>query len=74
MVRFALGLASATVIATAFIATAPVGAHARDRTETCASYRRATGTVVTDCRSPGHHERHCESHQHATGTVTTECR
>lgn len=49
-------------------------AHARDREETCTSYQRATGTLVTECRSPGRRERHCESVTHATGSVTTECR
>ena len=49
-------------------------AHARDREETCTSYQRATGTVVSDCRSPGRRERQCESTTHATGTATTECR
>ena len=63
----------------AFIAAVAVGAtvikaNARDRSETCTSYERATGTVVTDCRSPGARERHCESVRHATGSVTTECR
>jgi hypothetical protein len=48
-------------------------AHARDRTETCSSYERATGTGVTECRRPEHKPTHCESHTNITGTTTTTC-
>jgi hypothetical protein len=54
---------------------AATAAQARDRgPETCASYERATGTVVTECQSPERKPTHCESVHHATGSVTTECR
>ena len=49
-------------------------AQARDRTETCESYQRAGGTIVTDCRRAEHKPTHCESVTHATGSVTTTCR
>jgi hypothetical protein len=49
-------------------------ANARDLKETCTSYERATGTIVTDCREPGRKERHCESYTSATGTTRTSCR
>jgi hypothetical protein len=49
-------------------------AEARDRNETCESYQRATGTVVTDCRRQGEKPRHCESYTSITGTTTTTCR
>jgi hypothetical protein len=49
-------------------------AEARDRNETCTSYQRATGTVVTECREPGRKPTHCESYTSITGTTKTECR
>jgi hypothetical protein len=49
-------------------------AQARDRTETCESYQRATGTVVTECREPGRKPTHCESYTNINGTTKTECR
>jgi hypothetical protein len=52
----------------------PHDVHARDRSETCTSYQRATGTVVTDCRAPGRKQRHCESYTNITLTTRTECR
>jgi hypothetical protein len=51
-----------------------LAAHARDRSETCSSYQRATGTIVTDCRSPNRKPTHCETVEHITGSTTTECR
>jgi hypothetical protein len=62
---------AACAIALALCATA---AHARDREETCSSYKRATGTVVTDCRRPERRPTHCETVEHVTGTTKTECR
>jgi hypothetical protein len=49
-------------------------AQARDREETCTSYERATGTVVTECRRPERKPTHCESYTSITGTTRTECR
>jgi hypothetical protein len=58
------------ILAIVIIASA---AHARDREETCTSYERATGTVVTDCRAPGRKPTHCESYANINGTTKTEC-
>ena len=49
--------------------------EARDRKpETCESYERATGTVVTECRRPARKPTHCESYTTITGTTKRECR
>jgi hypothetical protein len=59
------------ILALVVIASA---AHARDRTETCTSYTRATGTIVTECRSPGRKPRVCTGYTSITGTLHEECR
>jgi hypothetical protein len=59
------------VLALVLIASA---AHARDRSETCSSYQRATGTVVTECRRTERKPTHCTSYTNITGTTKTECR
>jgi hypothetical protein len=42
--------------------------------ETCESYQRATGTVVTECRAPGRKPRVCTGYTSITGTLREECR
>jgi hypothetical protein len=50
-------------------------AFARDRgPETGEIYERATGTVVTECRSPERKPTHCESYATYGGATRTECR
>jgi hypothetical protein len=60
------------IIALVLISSA---AFARDRgPETCESYERATGTVVTEYRRPEHKPTRCGSYTNITGTTHTECR
>ena len=63
----------ALVLSVAILAAST--AEARDRKpETCTSYERATGTMVTECRSPDRKPTHCESYTNITGTSHPECR